>query len=479
MSRGADLYTRWAGETRRAGFFRAGDRVGVAVSGGPDSILLLEFMKQFARAQGLVIKAVHFNHHLRGAESDEDEAFVRELARSAGIEFMRGEADVARVARERHRNLEATARELRYRFFFSLVARGKLDKLATAHTANDQAETVLLRLLRGTGTRGLGGIYPILEGRVFRPFLNLTRAEVEMEMGRRKLAFRTDSTNRAVRLRRNKIRMELIPALQRDFGVNVVPLLKGLADRSRDDEELLEDLARERAQPWRVREGLVEKIPVRSLLDFPRPLARRVLQQMIQATRGSLAGITHRHLEAVFQLAIEARSGRCVVLPGNLLARRDFEWLSVGPQAPASKNADFAYAVVPPAAVELPGTGVTVRLKIVGPEEFGRAYNSGSERVFVDAGRLPGELVLRNWRAGDRFRPQGCRNLLKLKELFRQRRIPVEQRRHWPVLVSGNEIVWVRGFPPAASVVACRSSQEVMMISEEREPGELTSVELR
>ena len=479
MPRGADLYARWAAEMRREGFFHAGDRVGVAVSGGADSVLLLEFMKQLARTKGLVITAVHFNHRLRGAESDEDEAFVRELARSAGIEFIRGEADVARVARERHRNLEATARELRYRFFYSLIARAKLDKVVTAHTANDQAETVLLRLLRGTGSRGLGGIYPVLEGKVFRPFLNLTRAEVETEMGRRKLAFRTDSTNRNARLRRNKVRMELIPALQRDFEVDVVPLLKGLADRSRDDEEFLEALARERAQPWRVREGLVEKIPVRSLLDFPRPLARRVLRQMIQATRGSLAGITHRHLEAVYHLATEAQSGRCVVLPGNLFARRDFEWLTVGPPAPGERNSDFAYAVVPPAAVKVPELGLTVRLKIVGPEEFGRAYNSRSEGGLVDPAKLPGELVLRNWRAGDRFRPQGCRNFLKLKELFRQRRIPVEQRRLWPVLVSGNEIVWVRGFPPAASVTACRTSQQAMMISEETETGELSSAELR
>ena len=479
MSRGADLYARWAVEMRREGYFHAGDRVGVAVSGGADSALLLEFMKQLARSKGLVITAVHFNHHLRGAESDEDEAFVRELARSAGIELIRGEADVARVARERHRNLEATARELRYRFFFSLIARAKLDKVATAHTANDQAETVLLRLLRGTGTRGLGGIYPVLEGKVYRPFLNLARIEIEAEMGRRKLGFRTDSTNRNARLRRNKVRMELIPALQRDFGVDVVPLLKGLAERSRDDEEFLEDLARERAQAWRVREGLVEKIPVRSLLDFPRPLAQRVLRQMIQATRGSLAGITHRHLEALWWLATEAQSGRRLVLPGNLLARRDFEWLAVGPPAPAGKNSNFAYAVVPPATVKVPELGVSIRLKIVGQEEIIKAYNGRRERCLVDPAKLPGELVLRNWRVGDRFRPQGCRNFLKLKELFRQHRIPVEQRRLWPVLVSGNEIVWVRGFPPAASVTACRDSQQAMMISEEREQVELSSVELK
>ncbi len=479
MPRGLDLYYRWAAEMRREGYFRSGDRVGVAVSGGADSVLLFEFMQQLARSKGLVVNAVHFNHHLRGAESDEDERFVRDLAGGAGIEFIRGEADVARVARDRHRNLEATARELRYRFFFSLVDRGRLDKVATAHTASDQAETVLLRLLRGAGTRGLGGIYPVLEGKVFRPFLNLSRAEIETELGKRQVAFRTDSTNRDARLRRNKVRMELIPWLRKEFGVDVVPLLKGLADRSRDDEEFLEELARERAQPWRVREGRVEKIPVRSLVDYPRTLARRVLRQMIQSARGNLAGITHRHLEALDRLATETQSGRCVALPGNILARRDFEWFTLGPYEQAGRNSDFAYSVEPPAVVKVPELGVSVRLKIVGPEEFGRAYNSQSERGLVDPAKLPGELVLRNWRAGDRFRPQGCRNFLKLKELFRQRRIPVAQRSHWPVLESGNEIVWVRGFPVAASVAVSPSSQRAIVISEEAEGTELRTPELK
>jgi tRNA(Ile)-lysidine synthase len=467
MSRTKDLYTRWAAEMRRGAYFRPGERVGVAVSGGPDSVLLLEFVKQFAPGAGLVVAAVHFNHHLRGAASDEDERFVRDLARNAGMQFIRGEADVARVAREKHRNLEATARELRYRFFFSLVTRGRLDQVLTAHTANDQAETVFLRLLRGAGTRGLGGIYPTLGGKVFRPFLSLTRPEIEAELQRRQLVCRTDASNLDARFRRNKIRLELFPWLRKEFNLDVVPLLKGLADRARDDEAYLEEQARVRAQPWRVREGDAEKIPVRPLAEFPRALARRVLRQMILATRGSLRGITHQHLEALYRLATHAQSGGCLPLPGNVLARREFDWLCLAPCSGDSEGQDFACAVHPPAAVDVPQMGVRVRLKIVGAEEIGTAYNGGSAADLVDPLKLRGGLVLRNWRAGDRFRPQGHRDDLKLKELFRQRRIPVDQRRHWPVLESGNEIVWVRGFPVAASFAISPASQQAMVICEE------------
>lgn len=464
-----DLYSRWAQEMRRGGLLRAGERVGVAVSGGPDSVLLLEFAKALAGKMGLVVSAVHFNHRLRGAESEADERFVREMAGRLGVAFLRGEADVARAARERRRNLEATARELRYRFFFSLIHRGRLDKVATAHTANDQAETVLLRLLRGAGTRGLGGIYPALEGRIVRPFLSLTRAQVEAELACRSLAFRVDSTNFEARFRRNKVRRELLPWLEKEFNAQMVPLLRELAARARDDEEYLEQQARERAQPWRVREGEEEKIPTRPLAEFPPALARRVLRQMVAAARGSLAGISHRHIEALRHLSTGAESGRWLVLPGNLVARRDFDWLVIGPEPAEPANADFSFSVTPPTEVTVPQLGVTLQFKIVERTEVARAYN-GQEEVWLDPLRLPGELLLRSWREGDRFWPLGCRKAQKLKELFRQHRIPAGRRRFWPVLVSGNEIVWVRGFPVAVSAAASPEASRVMMVLESAGP---------
>jgi len=459
-----DLYARWSLEMRRAGLVRAGERVGVAVSGGADSVLLLAFMKQWSRAMGLVISAVHFNHHLRGVESEEDERFVRDLATRLEVEFIQGEADVARVARERRRNLEATARELRYRFFFSLINRGRLDKIATAHTANDQAETILLRLFRGTGTRGLGGIHPTLEGKIIRPFLHLTRAEIEGELARRHLPFRLDSSNRDTRLRRNKLRMELLPQLQRDFNPEVVSLLSELAERARDDEEFLEQQARERAGAWRVREGEEERIPVRPLAEFPKALARRIIRQMILSVRGSLLGVNHRHIEAVSRLATEAQSGRRLLLPGNVEARREFDWLVIGPRS--SVPADCAYKVSPPAEVPWPPLALNLRFKIVGAEAVGRAYNE-SEGVCLDAGKLQGEWVLRNWRPGDRFQPAGSRKSLKLKELLQKRRIAAAVRRAWPVLECGNEIVWVRGFPAAGSVAPAENSKALLVISEQ------------
>ncbi len=465
MARQLDLYTRWSLEMRRSELFRPGERVGVAVSGGPDSILLLEFMRHLAREMGLKLAVVHFNHHLRGAESDADEKFVRDLAHKLDLEFIPEEADVAQLARERHRNLEATARDLRYQFFFSQVGRGRLNKVATAHTTNDQAETVLLKLLRGAGTCGLGGIYPVLEGKVVRPFLNLTRAEIEQDLRARKLAFRVDSTNRNLKLRRNKVRLNLLPLLQKEFNPGVISLLKELADRAREDEAYLEQQARERVHPWRVREGGEEKIPVRPLLEFPPAIGRRILRQMILSAQGTLPSASHKHIEALRRFSAEAQSGRTLVLPGGLVARKEFDWLILAPSSPNPRHTDFSYAVEVPGRVFVAQLGKTFCFEIVGPDDLRKAYN-GFESAGLDPRKLPGGLILRNWRAGDCFCPLGSRKLWKLGELFRQRKIPSGQRKFWPVLASGKEVVWVQGFPPAHPVAASPDSRRILVIEE-------------
>jgi len=466
MHRRHDLYTRWSLEMRRKEFFHAGQRIGVAVSGGPDSVLLLHFMKTLASEWGLTLAAVHFNHHLRGAESDGDEALVRSLAESMQIQYLRGEADVGRVARARRRNLEAVARELRYRFFFSLVDQGRLDRVATAHTANDQAETVLMRLLRGTGTRGLGGIYPVLEGKVVRPFLGLTRAEVMQEIAARGLPYRVDSSNLDTRLRRNKVRMELLPLLAKEYNPEIIPLLNQFADRVRDDDACLERIARDRAHLWRVREGREERIPIRALLEFPPALARRVLRQMLQIVRGSAHGLTHTHIESLRRFAAEAQSGKIQTLPGGAVARKEFSWLVVGPTISEPGGGEFSYPVTFPGELPVGELGCTFRFKIINRDDPGKAYNL-NKLVGLDPQKLSGELVLRNWRAGDVFCPVGTRGTRKVKELFRERKIPEGRRKGWPVLLCASQIVWVRGFPPGRGVAATDQTQRVLMVEEE------------
>ena len=377
---------------KRQGLFHAGQRIGVAVSGGPDSVLLLHFMRDSASEFGITLAVVHFNHHLRGAESDADERFVRNLADPMGIACICGEAEVARVAREKKRNLEATARELRYRFFFSLVDQGRLDKVVTAHTANDQAETVLMRLLRGAGTRGLSGIYPLLEGKVARPFLVLTRAEIMREIEARKLEYRLDSTNLDSRLRRNKVRRELLPLLEKGFNPAVIPLLKDHADRARDEEAFLEQQARERSRPWRLREGAEEKISVRALQGFAPAIQRRVLRQMLQSLCPGLRGVAYAHIEELLRFAASAQSGRSLPLPGEAVARKEFDWLIIGSRPVSVRDEAYAYPIEVPGEITVPALGVTFRFKIVEPQGASEEYNQKAGSA-MDAQKLPAQVV--------------------------------------------------------------------------------------
>ena len=267
---------------------------------------------------------------------------------------------------------------------------------------------------------------------------------------------------------------QFVPGTYRITGLSsyAVRLLKDLATRARDDEAYLEQQARERARPWRVREGMEEKIPLSPLEDFHPAMERRVLRQMIAAARGSLRGVTYDHVEALRRFVAEAQSGRRLVLP-SLVARKEFDWLVIGAQpqaesaqaepAQAEPESGFSYPVEAPCAVSVPQLGLTFRFKIVTPGEAETSYNSCG-LVRLNTTRLSQGLVLRSWLPGDRFQPQGSRKPTKLKELFRRRKIPSGQRSLWPVLESGAEIVWVRGYPPAAAV---SPAKEAVVIEEE------------
>lgn len=460
---------------RRSRLLGPGERIGIAVSGGPDSVLLLDFAVTYAREAGLTPSVVHFNHHLRGAESDADELFVRDRARRLGLQFHGSGADVAAIARAGKRNLEATARDLRYGFFFSLVRQGKLDKVATAHTANDQAETVLLRLIRGAGTRGLGGIHPTLRDGVVRPFLTLTRAEVEDEIRLRGLAFRTDPSNHDARFARNRLRKRVLPLLESEFNPRVVESLASFADWAHDDEVFLQEQAQERSHAWLRREASSVRIPAGRLSDFPPAIARRILGRMVaEAVYGKVQGpglvaISHAEMKELLRLASEGQSGKRVILAAGAEARKEYEWLVISRKKPESSHpsgeaAGFRYDIQLPTTVTITQIGLQLHLNFADTIGEEGGYN-GNEVVWLDSSNPAAPLILRSWRAGDRFHALGMPNPLKLKELFQQRRIPAAERAWWPVLESAGKIIWVRGFAPVHC--ADRQSKRVLLIREE------------
>src|SRR5438309_8114840 len=245
---------------------RAGDRVGVGVSGGSDSVALLRILREIGPQQGIRLAVLHFNHGLRGADSEGDEEFVAALAAHFELPFFSAREDVAGVARARHWNLEDAARRLRYAFFAARVAEGRIDRVAVAHTADDQAETVLARVLRGTGPAGLAAIYPV-NGQVVRPLLGVRRAELREYLNNLGQPWREDASNQDRSRLRSRLRHEVLPILEREIQPAIVDHLGRLAAMSREDEVFWKVLTRTRLDALLEREGGRLRIRCTDLLN--------------------------------------------------------------------------------------------------------------------------------------------------------------------------------------------------------------------
>ena len=442
------------GYVRKHDLLRAGDRVGVAVSGGADSVALLRILLELRGELGIVLSVVHLNHKLRAEESDADEVFVRELAAEHGLEVVCESRDVKGHAAEKKLSLEAAARELRYEFFRE-AQNGNLDRIATAHTLDDQAETVLMKLARGAGTRGLAGIYPEVAishqpsavrktgtlhsalstqhsaKAVVRPLLGVRRERVVEYLGEIGQAWREDSSNRDLRHTRNRMRHGILPRLERHVNPAVREALAEAADIARGEEDYwAREVARLLPQVWSETErgGALNR---ELLAKFEVALRRRLLR----AAGDSLGlSLEFQHVEEVLSLSEE---GARASLPDGwvvCLQKGELRFESGSADAPV-----YEYALSVPGEVVVSEAGVTVKAMRMDPAAEG--YNP--EHLL--GWKHMGGLVVRNWRAGERFWPAHTKGPKKIKELLQDRHITGEEKKRWPVVACGEEIVWMRG----------------------------------
>ena len=409
-----------------------GSRVLAAVSGGPDSVCLLLVLREIAERLGIAVAGVaHVNHHQRGAESDADERFVQAMAGAFGLPFHRhdapGEAGPG--------NLEQTLRRARQEFSRSLLAAGHGTHIALGHTRDDQAETVLFRLLRGSGLAGMAGILPVTADRFVRPLLDVTRGEIAEFLRARGVPWCEDSSNREPRFARNRIRHQLLPQLQREWNPRLTQSLARVAELAYEEEKWW---AVEVARLRLIQDG---EIDVRQLAKLPVALARRVVRQAIRGVSGDLRRIEFDHVERVLELVhAEAGHGR-VDLPG-LPVVRSFDWIRFGiPPAPAP-----ARKITVPGEYSAPDGQSSIVL-----EFFPRRACVTLELSWR---KLPDGLELRGWKAGDAYRPRGESRERKVKEMFQNTRIPSWRRAGWPILLSEERILWARDFGVAAEFAA-------------------------
>ena len=447
---------------------RAGDRVAVAVSGGADSVALLRLVLELRDELGIVLFVVHLNHQLRGAESDADEQFVRELANCHGLEITCESRDVKALATERKLSLEAAAREARYQFFRSLL-RSTVNRVATAHTLDDQAETVLLKLVRGAGTRGLAGIFPkfvvrevspLSSGKsgatIVRPLLGTRRSQLRDYLCEIGQPWREDASNLDLRHTRNRIRHEILPKLERELNPSVAGVLAEAAEVARAEEEYWAAEVQRVLPHALLQDVQAACLRIQNLQAFPLALQRRLVRAAAEAL-----GLTLKfsHVGEVLSLS---RDGECSALPAGWTATRRRNAIVFHPCPEAARA--YEYVVSVPGKVAVTETRLALDVVVVDGKDAGRTDSAD----LLDPRFADRALVVRNWHAGEVFWPAHTKAPKKIKELLQDKHITGEGKRLWPVIASGDEIVWLRGFGVRRDLQA--KNREGILIREVPEP---------
>lgn len=422
--------------------FSPGDTVVVAVSGGADSVALLDVLAGFG-SLGLRLIVVHLNHCLRGAESDADEAFVRELAGKYGVTFVTQAVDVQELSRREKLSLEEAGRVARYRFFSEIAASCKARAVVLAHHADDQAETVLMRLLRGAGGSGLCAM-AAKSGLYVRPLLSVTRSEIEAYLHERGLLFRTDSSNADVNFLRNRVRHELIPFLK-SYNPAITDRLVTTAAALSEDEEILDKVTTEAFNRFGVVGADRVTFAVAGIAAELRGMRLRLYRRAVLQVKGDLAQISARHLYDIDSLLLSASPNSRLVLPEGFTVKRCYGELTFQKHGDASPI-PYEFFIEGPGSYPIPGGGLLTVEVAAAPESW-EEVPSGI--AYFDGAGVPFPWLVRTFSDGDVFSPLGMARSKKVKKLFIDRKIPLPFRRRIPLLFSGETLFWVGGVMPA------------------------------
>ncbi|MDD5558682.1 tRNA lysidine(34) synthetase TilS [Candidatus Methylomirabilis sp.] len=423
----------------------AGEMVVLAVSGGVDSMVMLNLLLRLRIRYHISLHVAHLNHDLRGAESAEAADFVRRQCEAYQIPVTITTAD-GRALRERGvGSLQAAARDLRYRFLEQVANERGADSIAVGHHRDDQAETVLMNLLRGSGVRGLGGIPPV-RGRIIRPLIDCSREEIERYARKERIPYVEDSSNRSLSYGRNRIRLELLPRLAKRYNPRIVHALANTARILEAEDTLLNAIVEQELGTVllsRSREELVLSIP--RMATLPTALRWRIIRRSAEYLRDSRAGLTFQQILLIDRLLLTEGAQGTIQASGGLRARRAGAGivLSVGEGQVRGRISSFPLAV--PGLTVIPDSPLILRSDLL--EEWSRSEPPPDTwTALLDADCTGKELHVRGWEEGDRFVPLGMDGRKKLQDFFVDAKVPRNQRGNIPLVVSGGQIVWVVGF---------------------------------
>ena len=436
---------------------RPGSSLLIGLSGGADSVALTSVLVELRERLRLRITAAHLNHRIRAAESDRDEAFVRAMCARLGIELIVERADgLATVA-----NLEERARDARREFLLRVADQVQADFVALGHHRDDQAETVLMRLMRGAGAAGMAAMAERGPGRLIRPMLSLSRAEIREYLDGRAIPFVEDSSNASRDILRNRIRADLLPMLERDYAPGFSGRLVELASEMRSLDELVSAIAARELDAMRIGGDALD---VSGFSAQNRAVRAVVIRLFLAERMGSLRKISRAHVESVLHLMLDGGPSDSIDLPGGWRAAREYNLLRLlDARERKAGSADFSLAIAPDGITIVEAAGFKFEASTI-PAADATMPDTLSVAMFDAAKIADAGLVARSFRKGDRIHPVGMRGTRKVHDVFVDRKLPRASRERFPVVTLGAAIAWLPGLARADCALVTNATETILRV---------------
>ena len=442
------------------------DRVLVAVSGGPDSVALLFVLLELKKELNLSLFVAHMNHKLRAKESDADQDFVRHLASDLKLKLHSRSFPVRKKARELRLSVEECARRMRYDYLNRLADKLKVQRIALGHNFNDQAETVLMRLIRGSGSLGLSGIPPV-KGRIIRPLIEMKREEIETFLRSKDIAYRTDSSNLRTDYLRNRVRLQLLPILKKEYNPKIEETLNRTASILAAEEELLSEEI-EAAYPRVVRKEQKDRIVLDSkkFLRCHKSLKRFVIRHCVKKLKGDLRELTYDKVEALLNLVEERKSGKRVDLLEEVYGDVTKDHLSIYKRRGKKLNYDLSFRK----KRKIKELGVSMDSQVLARTSLPKGVRSENRWLaFLDLEKLKTPLRLRSRKNGDRFKPLGMKGTKSVADFLVDSKVPRNERDEVILLTSRNKIAWLVGYRIGDDFKVTPETKKILKIEVKKE----------
>lgn len=442
--------------------FSPGDKVIAAVSGGPDSICLLHILYTLQEELNIKLYAAHINHCLRGEEADKDEEYVKDFCRKHDIECFSRKIDINNLAKERGLSSESAGREARYEFFDELFKELGAQKIALAHNANDQAETVLMRIIRGTGIEGMVGIKPV-RGNIFvRPLINIRRESIEAYCEENNLSPRIDKSNLENIYARNKVRLELLPYIKENFNSDIISALNRLSETISIDNNYLESKALKKYKIYCSNKEQKVIIDKEAFIEDEAILSR-VIRLALKDVKGSLNNIEKVHIYDLIDLH-RLGTGKKLTLPENLIAYNNYGNIEIGLSKIYVNNKNTKeYELTIGEDNYIEQFDINVSIRIIDKNEK-IDFKEKDYVKYFNYDKLKEKITVRNRKEGDRFSPFGMKGNKKLKDLFIDLKVPKEERDNIPLICFDDEIAWISGYRISENYKVDKNTKNILEI---------------